>query len=71
MSAFKTNRFVTYALNHTWAWYVMRFVYVPIAATVYLVRQHIPEFVGEVRAEWREAEALRVKYLANKASEGA
>lgn len=67
----KTNRFIQYALDHTWAWLVLRFIVIPASATIYLVCQHIPEFVGEVRDEWRQAESLRSKYLVDKASKGA
>jgi hypothetical protein len=55
----KLQRFYSFAYTRTWAWLILRFIVVPAYAAVTIVKEHVPEFIAEVRAEWADIEAER------------
>lgn len=55
----KLQRFYSFAYTRPWAWLILRFLVVPVVAAVTIVREHVPEFVSEVRRDWAEVEADR------------
>lgn len=52
----KLQRFYSYAYTRPWAWAILRYLVVPLLAAVTIVREHIPEYLAEVRAEWAQVE---------------
>lgn len=61
----KLQRFYSYAYTRPWAWVILRYLVVPVVAAVTIVREHVPEFIDEVRTEWAQVEAERADDLAS------
>lgn len=49
----KLLRFYSFAYSRTWAWLLLRFLVFPVVAAVTIVREHVPEYIAEVREEWK------------------
>lgn len=61
----KLQRFYAFAYTRPWAWLLLRYLVVPVVAVVTIVREHVPEFIAEVREEWAQVEADRDAERAN------
>lgn len=53
------QRFYAYAYTRPLAWLAVRYLVVPALAAYTIVREHIPDLIVEMKAEWQALEQDR------------